>query len=582
MATSRISTIPAPIGGLNAKDGIATMPPTDAVALTNWFPTPSTVNLRNGSASYATGLTGNVETLAQYGGTGGNKLFAAANYGLYDISAAGSVGAPLLSGLSLNRWQSVNFGSTAANGQFLFLANGADAPAYYDGSTWAQVASTSTAQTISNLTHAGTTAVATTSAPHGLGPNVKVTVSGASPAAYNGTFVITPTSLTTFTYVMASDPGAAASPAGSYVILNAITGVNPNLFIQGTSFKQRLYWVESGSFRCWYLGVNAISGAAASLDFGGMFKLGGYLMAVATWSVDDAAGMQEYFVAISSLGEVVVYQGYDPTNAANWTISAHFRIGRPIGRRCFCKLGSDLIFITADGAYPLSKALLTDRAQEADALTDKIQNLVNGDVQAFQGNFGWQIILYPIGNKVILNVPNGYANYQYVMNTITGAWCKFTGWNAQCWGLYNDGLYFGGSGAVYQADTGYSDAGNTINADAQQAFNYFGVDGLKYFTGMRPVFYGSSGMSPSCAINVDFDTSMAPSVTTGTYGGFTPWGSAWGSSWTTPNGTVRGWHGAGGFGYTGAPHIAMNAKFVSCQWQSTDVIFQAAAPGYAF
>jgi len=569
-------SLPAPIGGLNARDGIGMMPPTDAVKLENWFPTPSTVDLRGGSSNWATGLVNNVETLAAYGGLTGNKLLAAADGNIFDVSTQGAVGAALWTGQSNSRWQHVNFGSTAANGQFLYLANGTDLPLLYDGTQIQVIASTATALTISSITRVGTLATLTTAAPHGLVTGNSVTISGTTPAGFSGTYRITVTSPTTFTYVMAADPGGNATVVGTYIVLFGTTGVDPRLFIQGTSFKQRLYMVEKNSSRCWYMPVNAIGGAAQSLEFGGMFKLGGALMAVATWSVDNSAGSQEYFVAISTLGEVVVYQGFDPTNAANWVIAQHFRIGRPIGRRCFAKIGSDLVFITADGAFPLSKALLTDRAQESDALSAKIQNLINADVQALGNNFGWQILLYPIGNKVIINVPQfeDIQSYQYVMNTITGSWTKFTGWNAFCWELYNDAIYFGTTGLVVQADTGFSDNGNAIPCEALQAFNYFGASSQKFFTMMRPILFGTTGLSPSCLVNVDFDTTTAPQVTTVTAGGFTLWGSPWGSPWTTPNSTVRVWHNASGIGYAGAPHIAMSVKNTVCKWQSTDVVYQ--------
>lgn len=496
----RTKSLPAPIGGLNARDGIDNMPPLDAVRLDNWFPTTASVNLRNGYKAGSSGLGSNVETLATYNSTTGSQMFAAAGANIYDVSAGGAVGAAVVSGQTSARWQDLNFGSTAANKSFLYLFNGADSPQLYDGTTWLAVTAVSAI---------------------------------------------------------------------------AITGVDPKLLIQAVSFKQRIYMVEKNSFRCWYLPVNSLGGAAQSLEFGGLFKLGGYLMAVASWSVDNTAGLQEFFVAISSEGEVAVYQGYDPTAAANWSIASHFRIGRPIGRRCWAKVGSDVIVVTVDGAYPLSKALMTDRAEESNALSQKIQDLINTDAQLYSGNFGWQVILYPIGNKVIVNVPyQAGASYQYVMNTITQAWCRFTGWNALCWALFNDKIYFGTTGGlVYQADTGSNDNGANIVGDALQAFSNFDIETQKQFTGMRPVLNASSGIAPACAINADFDTT-SPSAITSSAISVTPWGSPWGSPWSTNNATIRVWHGATGIGYKGAPAMVVSAKNAVCKWQSTDVLFE--------
>ena len=75
------------------------------------------------------------------------------------------------------------------------------------------------------------------------------------------------------------------------------------------------------------------------------------------------------------------------------------------------------------------------------------------------------------------------------MNTITKAWCRYVGINANCWEFISDRLHFGGNdGAVYQAEIGLTDNGATISAQAKQAFSYFGDPGTqKRFTGARPV-----------------------------------------------------------------------------------------------
>lgn len=80
-------------------------------------------------------------------------------------------------------------------------------------------------QTIVSITRVGTLATLTTTQDHGLTTGMSVTVSGALPADYNGTYVVTVTSPTTFTYVMAVDPGASASPAGSYIVSNGFVQI---------------------------------------------------------------------------------------------------------------------------------------------------------------------------------------------------------------------------------------------------------------------------------------------------------------------------------------------------------------------
>lgn len=140
---SRTISVSSPVGGLNARDPIAEMKPTDAVILDNWFCTPYDVMMRYGYSSWATGITGNINTLASYSPvSGGIKLFAAAGGNCYDVSNTGAVGAAVFSGKTSDKWQHINFGT--AGGNFLYLVNGSDSPMLYDGATWTAITGAST------------------------------------------------------------------------------------------------------------------------------------------------------------------------------------------------------------------------------------------------------------------------------------------------------------------------------------------------------------------------------------------------------------------------------------------------------
>lgn len=486
------------------------MPPQDAVTLDNFFPTPTTVDLRKGYEQWKTGFSASVESLMPYITASSAKLFAASGTSFYDATSTGAVGAAVVTGLSNARWQSINMGTPG--GQFFYAVNGVDKPQYYDGVTW-------------------------------------VAVDGVS----------TP----------------------------AITGVTTTKLVHVNVYGRRLWFVEKDSFRLWYLAVNSVSGAATSLDLAPIFKMGGYLMAMATWTVDNAAGLNEYAVFISSEGEVAVYEGGDPSSATTFFLASIFHIGRPVGRRCFCKMGSDIILITSDGFYPLSKALLTDRSQLQDALSNKIINLVNADIASYRNNFGWDINFFPLGTKLIINVPQqeGRTQYQYVMNVITGAWCRFTGWNGNCFCVMQDQLYFGGnltsgvanSGYVAKADTGYSDDGSYIFGTVKTAFQYFDVPAnLKRWTMVRPVFLTAGEMNPAMRMDVDFEDQVPTSTGTFSDTSGTAWDTAlwdtfpWGSSVSIK----KNWQGVFGVGYAGALHmrIVNNASAVS--WMSVDYVYE--------
>jgi hypothetical protein len=254
-------------------------------------------------------------------------------------------------------------------------------------------------------------------------------------------------------------------------------------------------------------------------------------------------------------------------------------MGKPIGRRCFCKAGADVLVLTTDGAFPLSKALLTDRSQLNLAATDKISNLINYDVVNYQTNFGWQPIIFPIGNKLIINVPTteSSTSHQYVMNTTHGAWCRFTGWDAFCFEILDDQLYYGGMNAVYQADTGLSDDGAEISGVIQQAYSYFGAKGIqKIFRMARPIIRSEGSIVPALRMNVDFNAN----ATMGDAYYFGTSGTAWDvgdwdvSPWTSGDNITAKWQSLSGVGIAGGLRMTTSLKDLSCKWISTDITYE--------
>lgn len=138
--TGAIQTVPAPIGGLNARDSLAAMPTTDASVLDNWWPQPYGVSVRKGYSRWVTGLPSSVETLAAWSGiTGTQKLFAWSGTALYDCTTAGVVGAPVVSGLATARWDTVNVVNSAGSFLIALTGNGVDSAIKYDGATYARI-----------------------------------------------------------------------------------------------------------------------------------------------------------------------------------------------------------------------------------------------------------------------------------------------------------------------------------------------------------------------------------------------------------------------------------------------------------
>jgi hypothetical protein len=578
--TARTTSLASPIGGWNARDSLAEMQPLDAVQLVNFFPTPTDVQLRKGYNKASIGITGNVETLMNYAGYDGtNTLFAVANGVIYNAST--STATSVFTGLTNSKFQHCMISTDGGN--FIIAVNGQDAAMVYDGTRWCKMATTTTAQTILTITRGGTgnlTATLTTAAPHGLVTGNRVTISGATESNYNGIYSITVTGASTFTYTMATAPTLNASVLGTYTVLG-ITGVNSNTLVNVNMCQNRLFFVQKDSMTFWYLPVESIGGAALDFPLGSVARSGGFLQAMGTWTLDAGYGVDDLSAFVTSMGEVIVYKGTNPSDSNAWSEVGVWQMGQTFARRCFFKFGGDLLLLTQDGLVPMSAALQSSRLDPRINLTDKIYYAVSQAATIYFESFGWQINYFASENMLILNIPNGTGYEQYVMHTITKSWARFTGIDAICWEVSgNNRIFFGANGFVGEFYTQLSDNGSNIVATAQQAYSYFDTRGQnKRFTLVRPILQTDNGLpTVLCGISTDFDTqpltnqiAFNPSTLDVATWDNAIWDDAnWGGNLTTS----KFWQGVTGTGFAGSININVASQGIDFHWASTDYVME--------
>lgn len=360
----------------------------------------------------------------------------------------------------------------------------------------------------------------------------------------------------------------------------AITGITPADVVNVFLFKNRLWLVLNDSIDAYYLPTSAIAGAATKFPLGAVFREGGYLQTMIALSKDSGAGADDYMAFISSEGEVAVYQGTDPASSTTWALVGVYRIGKPIGRRSAFKFGGDGVVITQDGVLSLTKMTDLDRAGAAAAsLTDVINPTFNSDARSYGSNFGWQGMIYPKGKWLFVNVPQteGDVQYQYVMNTITSAWCKFTGFDANCWAIFGDSLYYGtNDGRVMIVDTNFTDEGNNITGSIAQAFSYFGARGrIKHFKMIRPLIRSSGTINYSVSMDVDYATATAPMLGPGGLTSGWIWGEDWGSLiWGGSSNTIRPWKGLNKIGTAASIIFSGVVRGASLSLVSYDIVYE--------
>jgi hypothetical protein len=295
-----------------------------------------------------------------------------------------------------------------------------------------------------------------------------------------------------------------------------------------TTYKGRIYALEISGASMWYPETRgAITGALTEYDFQSLFTLGGKPWYIGPFSMTNGDSTQEYFCVISEMGEVILFQGDSPSDTT-WYQVSHFYIPAPAGRQSFFKWRSDILVITYDGLLSLREYIGTQAGEDYKYLSDNIatdfKDYITATIASGFGNM-IQGIVYPKGQYLLVSFNDTTLDLtptQFVMNTQTRAWTKFTGQFSYCWSLFNNGLYWGSNAAsnnsyVALADNGYKDVDRNDSAitltrtiKCRHAFNYFGNPTQdKVFTKVQPIMYQSEGMSITCNMDVDFSNTTA-------------------------------------------------------------------------
>jgi hypothetical protein len=360
----------------------------------------------------------------------------------------------------------------------------------------------------------------------------------------------------------------------------AITGPSDTIFRDVVTFKRRLWFTPDDSLVAWYLPVDQIAGAAVQYNFAPIFPLGGKIIKIDTWSLDAGTGLDDHMVIFTSEGEVAVYSGTDPASASTWSLVGVFQIGSPTGTGHACKYGGDLLIVNRDGIAQMSKSLMSSRVSTQLQLTDKIQPQLAKDTTKYAALPAWDMLLYPPENMLLVNIPAGGGRYyQYVMNTISGAWARWKDLPSRCWQMSDEELWFGSNGFVAKAWTNQNDNGAVIQAEIIPAYQHFGLASQSKRFSLARVIFGTTGqVTYGVRMEVDFNPSprpitipFSPSLEDAIYDISKYDESVYGSGLK-----IKGkWQNVSNIGYWGSLHIAIKTRAAEAHIYSYDVAVEA-------
>lgn len=366
-----------------------------------------------------------------------------------------------------------------------------------------------------------------------------------------------------------------------------VTGVSATHSITGTgltgtevfsyvwNYRERQWFVETGTMNAWYLGVNSVSGTATKFPLAGVFNKGGTLHSGTTFSSDSGAGMDDRIIFLTDQGEIAVYSG-DP--ASDISLIGVYDIGKPIARDPFIRLSGDILVATTVGLVPLTAAVYKDPAQlKASSASQPIEDTWSYWVGI--NATGWTLSKWDSRNMIIVGLPE--ADEQFALNTETGAWTRFTGWPVRVQEVLGDRPHFASGLQIYEGDTGGADDGTPFVCRMSGSFSTLGSPIMKQAKRIRGNFRALINFTPKFSVATDYETSFPdpPAASDGSSGTGAIWDAAdwdtaeWGTA-GNERGRVSQWHVVTGNGFAHAAQVqitsAQTAK-LDCQLVGYDM-----------
>lgn len=366
------------------------------------------------------------------------------------------------------------------------------------------------------------------------------------------------------------------------------------------AWKNRLWFIQANSTKAWYLPVGSIAGAANEFDFGPMFVHGGDLRAMASWTVDAGDGVDDKLVIASGGGDVLVYQGTDPTSASTFGIVGRWFIGRPpVGRRFMSKFGGDLTVITSNGIERMSylmaaRGLLQPGAwggpEGPNDPWQRYMETIALDVRLTLGETFWNLVYLPHEQSILVTTPHktNLNSVQYAFGVLAMGWSEMNNIPMACAEVHGDALYFGTTdGKVCQAFFGETDdiltdgtPGLTIVADLQTSFSAVNQDlfHTKRMLMAMPMFQAVSPPNVKAQVNTDWSFQGNPSTPSYIASTNAKWNAAkWDvAKWVGQANNYFAWTGAEGLGTHASLRLSFSgsAKTTFTAWKLVTEIGQ--------
>jgi len=585
---SKVAHIGPPAKGLSFQAQTNTVDAQFAGVLTNFYADDDRIYTRAGFKKIATcpGALP-IEALIPYHG-GPERLAAATNHTLCDAET----GVLWKSGFTSNDWDWTSF-SNLGDQEYTVMCNGADGVFAWDGGTVAG----GTAVTVTKIEKTNPARCHVASGDIGSfvnGQTVIISGADADHIKANGPhrIVNVNTVPNTFELVGVDLLGAPADQTagtmvatlqGSFEKMGILpptgnTWLDADEFHVVTAHMNRLFFADESNLAVYYLPLQQKDGVLTVLPLNAIFKRGGTIKAMYTWTVDGGMGLDDQLVIFTTNGECAIYSGVDPDTDLG--LVGVYRSDPPMSKHSVIQYGGELYVMLPTGVTPMTSMIKAGK-EGLEAVDRSITPMFLANSIAHRDQAGWELFLNPSSGRLFCNMPLGGGRYDQMVRSMPKAiWSKFEDCPARTWGWINPYVYFGDDyGNIYQMHPLYrTDDGAPIRVDVQMAWSQFKTPSLKHFKMILPYIITDGNPRPFVDVKVDYDSSPIlnqPEISE-TEEGTAAWDFAvWDvDDWVGGSRNWGNWTGVAGLGRVGA--VRLSAYVSNCSFAVTgfDVLYE--------
>jgi len=357
------------------------------------------------------------------------------------------------------------------------------------------------------------------------------------------------------------DPATGAP--GDWIAVTSITGITETNIRFVTVHKLRIWYCLADNPNPYYLPVRSKTGAAAAFNLASQYTIGGDCAGVFTLSHDSGDGPDDYFVAVSRGGDVLMYQGDDPSSDDTWGLVGRWQIGAiPAGRKFAIEYGGDVLILSAHGLVSVKELMAGyESIENVNSLVGKVAAPIRKRMTNEITSDGWEVVLFESDGYLVIQSPQRAGDSDewthYVLSTPQKGWGFWRDVESISMGKYKGQMYYGRSNGSVWRMTGSRDnvtiadtTGQGIEFSLLTGYSDVGHPGLQKMGALvRPFFTSAATLEYDTKILYDFNVSeLASSGDTGVTPGSKWDAGKWDAALWSGDATYDSMFGAGGIG----------------------------------